>query len=352
MNLRHVALLTLVGLPACGCCRNPRFDVYVETLNAEKRALEDELYDLEYDYEVVIQDLEACQRENEKLRKEGGGPPAAPADEAPAPEGPDSEFDDLSPPTIEPGLPESPDFELPFSQPGGDLGAPPSPEAAPDKEASGEPQTDGPIDTRVTHIVLDPRHTGGQSFDGEPGDEGISVLVEPRNAADQYVPQAGSLSIVVLDPAKEGQQARVARWDLDSLEADRYLQRSSQRGIHWRSPWPGDAPEHVKLDLFVRFTTIDGRTLAPVHQQIFVAAADQIANCWTPRRSERREANQQEASQRETDQEQAGQEQAGGESDDRIARQESPASKPAADAARPADPGGAEQTRPVWRPYR
>ena len=39
MNTRLLALLTLALLCASGCHRDPRMDIYIEALNAEKRAL-------------------------------------------------------------------------------------------------------------------------------------------------------------------------------------------------------------------------------------------------------------------------------------------------------------------------
>src|SRR6185503_16880184 len=45
-------------------------------------------------------------------------------------------------------------------------------------------------DKNVTHIQLNPLHTCGQDFDHAPGDDGISILIEPRNGANQFVPLA------------------------------------------------------------------------------------------------------------------------------------------------------------------
>ena len=71
-----------------------------------------------------------------------------------------------------------------------------------------------PGDKKVTHLFLNPL-SGGADFDGQPGDDGLRVVIEPRNATDEFVPEAGALSVVLLDPERQGESARVARWDSD-----------------------------------------------------------------------------------------------------------------------------------------
>jgi hypothetical protein len=134
MNLRFVAALALACLPACGCCRRHGLDVYMEAMNAERRALEDRLYDLEYDHEVKAEELAACRRDNEKLRKELGRPAAEGAKAEEGKEETAPGVDSLAPPVIEPGLPEPPSAEpsvspkkAPASPPRIDSDPPPSP---------------------------------------------------------------------------------------------------------------------------------------------------------------------------------------------------------------------------------
>jgi hypothetical protein len=125
--------------------------------------------------------------------------------------------------------------------------------------------------------------TGGSDLDGRAGDDGLSVVIEPRNAGDEYVPEAGAVSVVVLDPSKAGDAARVARWDFDLSTAREKLQtRRAVRGIQLQMSWPAAAPQAEKLQLFVRYVTPDGRKLQ-ADREIFLAPPEQASQRWTPR---------------------------------------------------------------------
>jgi hypothetical protein len=129
--------------------------------------------------------------------------------------------------------------------------------------------------------------TGGADFDGQPGDEGLSVLIEPRNAADQFVPEPGAVSVVVLDPSKQGDAARVARWDFTMSAAQQKLATASAAsGIQLEMPWPASPPAGNKLKLFVRYEGPDGRQLV-TDRDLYITPPGQIAQRWTPRPAER-----------------------------------------------------------------
>jgi hypothetical protein len=141
------------------------------------------------------------------------------------------------------------------------------------------------LDQRVELIHLNPRLTGGADFDGQPGDDGICVLVEPRNRSGDFVPEPAHISIVLLDPAKSGDAARVARWDLDADAASEFLHTDTlDRGLLLRLPWQDAVPENKRLHVFVRYITADGRKLE-TDRDIKIDSADMVARSWTPRRT-------------------------------------------------------------------
>jgi hypothetical protein len=120
-------------------------------------------------------------------------------------------------------------------------------------------------------------------LDGMPGDDGISVLIEPRNAQGQFVARPGTLHLVLLDPLKRGEEARFARWDFDADTARRMMKEDGlDRGVHVRVPWPDVPPTTDRLHLFVRYTTEDQRALE-TDREIVVRSADLVADRWTPR---------------------------------------------------------------------
>lgn len=140
-----------------------------------------------------------------------------------------------------------------------------------------------PVDGKVTHLFLNPIRTHGANFDSQPGDDGLTVVLEPRNQAGQFVPRAAPVSIVVLDPSKEGDAARVARWTLDEqLVRQRISRQRDNRGIQLQLPWTGGVPQTNQLKLFVRYETADGRKVEAQHDLILNPAA-QASQRWTPR---------------------------------------------------------------------
>jgi hypothetical protein len=237
---RRVAFVVAIGLAAAGC-RSAQVSSHIETVNAEYRQLEDYVYCLEDENARLTHELEAVR----------AGRPAAGAT-------PRRGFLPRSDvPSIEvPGIPsETPPRRL--NRPGGDAPAEP-PEALelepPTVELSSAISPATPADTTITHLFLNPVFTGSSDTGGPSGDHGLSVVIEPRNAAEEYVPEAGAVSIVVLDPSKVGEAARVARWDFDAEATGEKLKaRKAARGIHLSMPWPAGAPTRYKLHLFVRY---------------------------------------------------------------------------------------------------
>lgn len=263
-----VACLAIV----CGC----RANVSHELMEREMLAQENEIYqlqDLADDYESR---LSSCHRENEALlaelgrsRRPGSPPAARPAEE-------------MTPPVVDPGSEES---AVPFN--GAPLISPPDPHV-PEGEHMAKTAKTGkksllggakvraastakePIDPVVTQVTLNRKLTGGHNTDGHPGDEGVLVVIEPLNAAGELVEVPGEVSIVVLDPAFDDDAARVARWDFNSKEAAAHIKRTPMGdGLHFDLPWPHSPPVHRVLNLYVRYTTADGRRLQ-VEKQIEV----------------------------------------------------------------------------------
>lgn len=153
--------------------------------------------------------------------------------------------------------------------------------------ANGPALTPEPIDGKVTHLFLNPILTRGANFDSQPGDDGLALVLEPRNRAGEYVPHSGPISIVVLDPTKSGDSARLARWTLDEKLVRQRVSRASQsRGIHLQLPWAGAAPETHQVKLFVRYETPDGRKVEAQHDLVLNPSAT-ASQRWTPRAGDR-----------------------------------------------------------------
>jgi hypothetical protein len=242
--MRTLQFALVAALLAALGCRSNNTQVLVEQ---EARMLEDEVYNLEAQLDACCRAKEALARENADLKRQsGGGSPSSdyrtPAIQLPSRTSPPrSETPKLEPPTIE--LPES------------SSDAPPAEMTPPGDE---QPAVEG----QPTSLSINRRLTGGLDRDGAGGDEGILVMVEPRNKAGQLVKTPGAVSVVVMDPSQAGDASRVARWDFQVHEFDEHFKSSTfGRGLQFELNWPGPPPQSHDLVLFVRYIAGDGTKL-------------------------------------------------------------------------------------------
>jgi hypothetical protein len=142
-----------------------------------------------------------------------------------------------------------------------------APMAAPNEDGTRVQPREGPQaqfasqSQRVTALAVNPKLTVWRKTTGDkPVDEGLRVVVEPRNAQGQIVPARGIVAIAVLDPAEEGAAARLARWDFQADQlAEHFQGTSAGGGLHFSLQWPKAVPARDDLLLFVRLTTEEGQ---------------------------------------------------------------------------------------------
>jgi hypothetical protein len=123
----------------------------------------------------------------------------------------------------------------------------------------------------VAAITVDRRQTSGFDADeSQPGDEGIVVVVEPRNAHGQVVRVAGEVSIAAYDaslwrqygsqPTKR-QLAHVGTWLFNPTDAATWFEEEQPR-MRFELPWPAaGAPKNKDLQLVVKYQAAGGRVL-------------------------------------------------------------------------------------------
>jgi hypothetical protein len=141
------------------------------------------------------------------------------------------------------------------------------------------PSADGGDPSRVTQITLNAAQTRGYNADDQPGDEGVSVLVEPRDANGALLRAAGKMSIVVMDPTLAGSAARVARWNFTEEDAAAH-HRSGTEALRFDLRWPERLPQNPNLKLYVRFTRADGRRF-DAEQDLHIAVPPRTTAEWT-----------------------------------------------------------------------
>lgn len=251
--MRTLPFALLLAFFAALGCRSNNSQVLVEQ---EARMLEDEVYQLEAQLDSCCRAKTALEHENQELKRQlaGGAAPTgdyrAPAIELPT-RTPPRDTPNLEPPVIE--LPDSSD-------------TPPAETAPPAETTPGDEQPAAL--GQPSSLLINRRLTGGMDRDGVGGDEGIMVMVEPRNQRGELVRTPGPVSVVVMDPSQTGDAARVARWDFQAHEFDEHFKSSTfGRGLQYELTWPAGPPQSHNLVVFVRYIADDGTKLttdAPV----------------------------------------------------------------------------------------
>lgn len=101
--------------------------------------------------------------------------------------------------------------------------------------------------------------TSGANRDGQPGDEGISVLLQPVDAQGDLVKLVGDIDLELLDLSREGDSQRVGHWHFTSEEVREHWHRGFVGAgylfqLEWQTP-----PVSAELTLHGKMTAPDGR---------------------------------------------------------------------------------------------
>jgi len=329
--MRTLPLAIAVLLLAALGCRSDNNQLLVEQ---ESRMWESAVYDLEAELGRVCQEREALLAEVASLRGGGSPPPSSRSgggSSSTTPYSPPARRS--TPPSRSSGPPnvplEAPTIELPEATdtppdsliPGAEQPALPS------------PGDGGAVNGRPTHLSINRRLTGGMDRDGEPGDEGIMVMVEPRDAQGRLIKAPGAVSVVVMDPTQQDDASRVARWDFQAHEFDEHFKSSTfGHGLQYELAWPGNIPANRDLVVFVRYINPDGTKVTADAPLSIRLASDERPAATVSSDAEQGRGSRIEA-----------------EGDD------SPRALSAAEEAprrKPIGPRQARDGRPQWKPYR
>jgi len=102
--------------------------------------------------------------------------------------------------------------------------------------------------------------TGGLDEDGKPGDEVLSVVLEPFDSGGTTLKLPGDVTIDVTDPAADGEAKAVGTWTYTADEVrETWHAGLLVVGFKFRLEWQ-QPPGHEKLVVHARLATTDGRT--------------------------------------------------------------------------------------------
>ena len=139
-----------------------------------------------------------------------------------------------------------------------------------------------PTDNRIVEIAFHPTMCRGHNFDESPGDDGLYLVVIPRNTQGEPINQSGELTIVV-EETTDGQSTRIAAWEIGTKELSEYLEPiGTSQGYHLSLPWQKSAPTSTAVQVFVKFEAEDGRTMVN-RREVSLRRPGARQSAWTPR---------------------------------------------------------------------
>lgn len=115
----------------------------------------------------------------------------------------------------------------------------------------------------VEHIDLG-RHTGGVNLDGEPGDDGVRVYLQPIDEQGHILKAAGSVKIDVFDLAGDPQDNLISScsWDVEQT-AKQWAGGFVSYQYAFDCPWPDGPPAHDEITVRVEFVDyLTGKTFS------------------------------------------------------------------------------------------
>lgn len=139
-----------------------------------------------------------------------------------------------------------------------------------------------PSDTRIRQIEFHPGLCRVIRRHGNVGEEGIALVLVPRNQKYEFVAASGKITVVLEEPG-EGQARRLGKWEYTAQEAAELLEPvGSAQGIHLELPWQENKPQTNLIDVYVRFTDDQGITMVN-HRQIHLRKPTPGQSTWTPK---------------------------------------------------------------------
>jgi len=315
-------------------CRGAAYrDVYTQKMTSEIRNLEDQLYDADYQNQVLRDELmRAEMRAAQVVVPQAARPPRSffgktlnqdgevvdlrtnrspkpmpiPKAESPermTPKLPARPLDntesfeppsepvppgsiDLLIPDVELGDPVPPMNELPDSLPEFQPGQIKLPDSA---KILGNGPPPAPVAIRINNGL-----SGGHKSDDVAATEGVELLIEAIDESGKVVDLSqfnidANLSIVLLDPARSADTARLGKWDFGPEQIHEMLSSNPASPIHQGRlqvviPWGEERPASTTVMAHVRLSADE----IVMQTQGEIATNHAMAANWTPRASTKR----------------------------------------------------------------
>jgi arginyl-tRNA--protein-N-Asp/Glu arginylyltransferase len=157
-----------------------------------------------------------------------------------------------------------------------------------DRRHPGGGMTDMEIRDYAGMVDASPVHTAVFEYrnrlNGKPGDDGLYLVMVPRNSAGQFVPTTGKMTIVVEETLADGTVARIGRYEYTAEELKEHLEPvGSAPGLHIPIRWSERVPSGTSVDVYAKFSMADGTTMVNRRSISLRKIAAGGPSTWTPR---------------------------------------------------------------------
>ena len=260
--IRHrFCTLLCLAIPAfSGCGNNLRTQRQVDQFGVQRRVLEDQIYDLQYEYNILADKVEELETENTDLRTKvnstdasGGGPPLIdlhPADNSSA----------QIQPTLRPKL-------QPIVR-------------------SASHRVESVDNVEAISLEINRLRTVGRNLDGIRGDDTLLVHLQLRSREDELVTPRGSVVVAAYETPSAGSQL-LGRWDIDAEQLAEIIRlRPSSRTIPLKLDFPAGSPAMEFIEIKVQFKPANPATrndLFAVYTLKIIPRSN-LAPAWSPNR--------------------------------------------------------------------
>lgn len=140
-------------------------------------------------------------------------------------------------------------------------------------------------DQRVVELAFHPLLCRSVNFDDDEHEDGIFLVLQPRNRAGQFVPVPASLTIEVVDRSRETEKSQIGYWRYSASEVkDKIQPIGSQQGIHLTLPWNGPNPKADRITVRATYLFENGRQIAG-NKELFISGPGRLKTVWAPRAS-------------------------------------------------------------------
>ena len=260
--IRHrFCTLLCLAIPAfSGCGNNLRTQRQVDQFGAQRRVLEDQIYDLQYEYNKLADQVEELETENTDLRTTVNS----------------TDTSDVGPPLIDLNPADNSSAQIqPTSRPN----LKPTVRSASHRVESAD-------NVEAISLEINRLRTVGRNLDGIRGDDTLLVHLQLRSREGELVTSRGSVVVAAYETSSAGSQL-LGRWDITAAQlAEIIRSRPSPRTIPLKLDFPAGSPAVEFIEIKVQFKPANSAT----NNDLFAAytlklmPGSNLAPAWSPNR--------------------------------------------------------------------